>query len=117
MRRPSSPSGRSTLNRSAPRSAKIAPANGPASTWPSSITRRPASGNGLVMSLHLDLGLGDDALPFGDLRDDARTQRLGRARRELHAVLGHAPAHPRLAHDLVPLSLPLGCHRPRPAGA
>ena len=42
MRRASSPpSGFSTLITSAPRSAKIAPAKGPASTWPSSTTRTP----------------------------------------------------------------------------
>src|ERR1700722_202368 len=52
MRRPSSPpSGRSTLMTSAPRSPNTAPANGPASTWPSSITRIPANGNA-VMSRH-----------------------------------------------------------------
>ena len=42
IRRASSPpSGFSTLMTSAPRSAKIAPAKGPASTWPSSTTRTP----------------------------------------------------------------------------
>ena len=42
IRRASSPpSGFSTLITSAPRSAKIAPAKGPASTWPSSTTRTP----------------------------------------------------------------------------
>src|SRR5919199_5951946 len=42
----SPPSGRSTLMTSAPKSARISAADGPATMWPSSSTRTPASGNG-----------------------------------------------------------------------
>src|SRR5437868_2026103 len=98
MRRPSSPpSGRSTLMTSAPRSANTAPANGPARTWPNSITRIPVSTG---MSFHLDAGIGDDALPFGDLGLDEAAELLRRARDQVHAVGRQALAHQRPAHDL-----------------
>src|SRR5258705_12794060 len=42
--------GRSTLITSAPRSARSSPAEGPAMMWPSSRTRAPSSGSGVVMT-------------------------------------------------------------------
>src|SRR5258706_4908659 len=51
MPRDWSPSpGRSTLITSAPRSARSSPAEGPAMMWPSSRTRTPWSGSGVVMT-------------------------------------------------------------------
>src|ERR1043166_2275509 len=64
MRRVSSPPGIfSTLMTSAPMSASIRPQVGPAITWHSSITLRPASGPCVVLispALELRLGLGEE---------------------------------------------------------
>src|SRR5262245_37409762 len=73
-----SPPGGSTLMTSAPMSASSVPASGPAMKLASSMTRRPASGFGISVSLlNLQSGLVDDLLVHRHLVRDASAEHLG----------------------------------------